>query len=63
MSGTSLRAPDICTHPACDELHKKIHAEPLRYTELQVQWILDTLAKAIHQGVLIVNQESEDAPF
>lgn len=63
MSGTALKAPDVCTHPACNELHRKIHATPLLYADLQVQWIFDTLAKAIHQGVLIINEETEEGPF
>ena len=63
MSGTALRAPDILGHPACNDLHRKIHAKPRNYSELQVKWIFETLARAIAVGVLRVHELEEEAPF
>ena len=64
MSGTGLKAPDILCHPACHELHVKIHLEPDNYKERQVQWIFATLAIAISVGVLVITDEGDDGvPF
>ena len=63
MSGTALKAPDILCHPACHELHMKIHAEPDNYKQQQTLWIFTTLAMAISVGVLVINDETIDGPF
>lgn len=63
MSGTALKAPDILCHPACHELHMKIHAEPDNYKQQQTLWIFTTLTIAISVGVLVINDETIDGPF
>lgn len=63
MSGSSLKAPDILGHPACADLHRKIHAEPINHAYLQIKWIFETLARAIAIGVLQVHKLEEEGPF
>ena len=60
MSGTRLKAPDILGHPACRELHDYIHAAPGLYSLLQIQWIFETLARAVAVGVLQVHDEERE---
>lgn len=63
MSGVGLKAPDILGHPACRDLHTKIHAKPDDYKERQIIWIFETLATAIAVGVLQVHDLEKKGPF
>ena len=64
MSGTALRAPDILGHPACHELHTKIHNDVAAYKERQVRWIMETIAHAVAIGRIVITEDDDSGvPF
>jgi hypothetical protein len=52
QSGAGLKAPDWLAMPLCDACHGMFHSAPEGWRLLQRGWLLETLIKAEHDGLL-----------
>jgi len=58
FSGAGLKAPDFLTMPLCGNCHRLIHLfwfnNDVFPSDIQSEWALKTITKAVEQGILTV---------